>query len=105
MKILSITATGLFALALAACSPASEEGPSSSGSGDTSADATTMPPADSTMMPPADGTVSGNAGPSANGAMTGTAGTNPDGTPMAPAQDGQTSGMTGGTPGTTPPVQ
>lgn len=102
MKILTISAAGLFALSLAACSPAGEgEGQTSSTTGDTSADATTMPPADSTMMPPADGSMAGSTGTSANGGMAGTTGTNPDGTSMTPAPDGQTTG----TPGTTPPVQ
>ena len=103
MKILTISAVGLFALSLAACSPAGDgEGQTSSTTGDTSADATTMPPADSTMMPPADGTMAGSTGTASNGTMTGT---NPDGTPMTPAPDGQTSDTASGTPGTTPPVQ
>lgn len=104
MKVLSISAAGLFALSLAACSPAGDDAQTPATTADSSA-TTTMPPADSTMMPPADGTMSGSTGTTTDGSMTGTTGTNPDGTPITPTPDGQTTDMNNGTPGTTPPVQ
>lgn len=107
MKRLLISAAGLLALGVAACSPAGEnESQTSPAASDTAADTGTMAPSEGSIAQPSDGSMTGNTGTTSTGATSGgNMGTNPDGSPMSQSPDDQTNGTGTGTAGNTPPVQ